>query len=108
MNHCDETFVCEQIKPVPGTVDTAAMSIGQPGFPSRFIWRKKEYQLEAILDTWKETGDCRHGSGERYVRKHWFRIRTVCGRIMNIYFERQAVSRKGSKRRWWLNTVSEE
>ena len=28
-----------------------------------------------MVDKWKTTGSCRHGSGEQYVRKHWFRVR---------------------------------
>ena len=103
-----ETFICEQIKPVQGTFDTSAMSIGAPGFPHRFIWRKKEYELAEVLETWKETGSCHHGSAEKYVRKHWHKIRTACGKIMTVYFDRQGRSKKEMKSRWWLHTIIEE
>jgi phosphoribosylglycinamide formyltransferase-1 len=58
-----------------------------------------------VLDTWKTTSACRHGSGERYVRKHWARIRTADGTVMTLYFERQARSRRELKTRWWLYTI---
>ena len=57
---------------------------------------------QAVLEEWKETGACHHGSGERYVRKHWYRVKMTTGEEMKIYFERQA----RSKRRWWLYTVA--
>jgi hypothetical protein len=45
----------------------------------------------------------RHGSGERYVRKHWYRVKTTEGPEMKIYFERQRRSSGGS--RWRLYAV---
>jgi len=99
-------FVSEVIMPVAGTANTAGMSRGGPGLPERFIWREAEYAVAEVLDTWKETGDCKSGSDERYVRKHWFRVRTTDGREMKIYFERQARSRRERKLRWWLYAVA--
>ena len=61
--------------------------------------------MAALLEKWKETGRCRNGSAERYVRKHWFRIRTTGGLEMKIFFERQARSARERKQRWWLYTV---
>ena len=48
MEKLKEQFICEQIRPVEGTFDTASMSIGEPGFPGKFIWLKKEYELDSI------------------------------------------------------------
>jgi hypothetical protein len=59
--------------------------------------------VQQVLEEWKEAGDCRHGSGERYVRKHWFRIRTTEDLEMKIYFERQRRSSGGS--RWRLYSL---
>jgi hypothetical protein len=98
-------FISENIQPEAGTIPPGPMIQGEPAFPERFIWRKQSYQLEEILETWKETGPCTHGSAERYVRKHWFRIRTVCGEEMKIYFERKPRSKADKKRRWWLHTI---
>ena len=59
-----------------------------------------------MLERWKDTGPCTSGGGEKYLRKHWFRVRTTDGREMKLYFERQA--RRGSRQtsRWWLYTVA--
>lgn len=101
-----EQFICDPIKPVVGTMDTRAMTRGEPGLPGKFIWRDEEYTVAEVLEKWKETSPCRSGGGERYVRKHWFRIRTTDGREMKIFFERQARSKRQSKLRWWLYTLS--
>ena len=102
-----EQLVSESIKPVPGTMDVSGMLRGEPGLPKRFVWRKEEYEVHEVLEKWKETSPCRSGSPERYVRKHWFRIRTTTGLEMKIYFERQARSAREAKSRWWLYTVSD-
>ena len=100
-----EEFVSEQIKPVAGTFDPAAMTRGEPGLPQRFVWRDTEYTLAAVLEVWKEDGPCRQGSGERYLRKHWFKVLTEQGPRMTIYFDRQARSNRQPKARWWLYTI---
>ena len=79
------------------------MSTGGPGLPKEFIWRKETVSVVSILRTWKETGPCHHGSGEMYVRKHWFEVATQNHGTIKIYFERQA--RKLQAQRWWLYSV---
>jgi phosphoribosylglycinamide formyltransferase-1 len=103
-----EEFVSEAIKPVAGTFDPAGMVRGEPGLPRRFVWRDQEYTVATVLGTWKEDGPCKHGSGEMYLRKHWFKILTEQGTQMTIYFERQARSKRQSKTRWWLYTINRE
>lgn len=83
------------------------MSVGEPGLPARFVWRGTEYGVAQVLEKWKATGPCRHGSGEQYVRRHWFRVETTDGTQMEIYFDRQPRSRQ-KKQRWWLATIVEE
>jgi len=100
-----EKFISESIKPVPGTSDTAAMTRGEPGLPGRFVWRDQEYEVAAVREVWKESGPCRSGSAEQYLRKHWFKFETTEGLTMTVYFERQARSRRQNKARWWLYTV---
>lgn len=101
-------FVSEPIKPVADTFDLTGMTRGEPGLPGRFIWRDKEYAVANVLETWKELGPCRSGSPERYLRKHWFKVRTEDGLEMTIYFERQARAKRQNKTRWWLYTISEK
>jgi hypothetical protein len=99
-----EEFVGEAIRPVVGTADVAGMSAGGPGLPRQFQWRKQTVEVAQVLKMWRETGPCHHGSGEAYVRKHWFEVVTGGGETMRIYFERQARSRS-IKRRWWLFSI---
>jgi phosphoribosylglycinamide formyltransferase-1 len=99
-----EQFISAAIQPITGTFDAARMSTGEPGLPRQFRWGSRTIQIAEVLKTWRETGPCRHGSGESYVRKHWFEVRTDSGDIMKIYFERQPRSRRNSSR-WRLFTI---
>ncbi len=101
-----ERFVSEAIEPLVATCDTTRMSLGEPGLPRQFIWRGRIVEITAVLRSWHDTGPCRHGSDEMYVRKHWYEVATHDGTTMKIYFERQARrGRKGS--RWWLFSIDE-
>lgn len=101
-----EQFVSEPVTPVAGTGDARGMAQGGPGLPRRFRWRGREYEVEAVLETHRTLGPCRSGSGEQYVRRHWFTVRTTTGETMTLYFDRQA--RRGSRprARWWLYSLS--
>ena len=99
-----EQFISAAIKPIVGTFDAARMSTGEPGLPRQFRWRSQTIQIAQVLKTWRETGPCHHGSGESYVRKHWFEVLTDGGDRMKIYFERQPRSRRINSR-WWLFIV---
>ena len=98
-----EEFISEAIQPLSETIDTTRMAKGEPGLPRQFQWRSQIIDIARVLATWRETGPCHHGSGERYVRKHWFEVSTDSGVKMKIYFERQPRSTK--KSRWWLFSV---
>jgi hypothetical protein len=100
-----EKFISEPIKPAEGTFDTAVMTRAEPGLPGRFVWRGTEYTVADVVEVWKETGPCKSGGGEQYLRKHWYRIRTANGPEMTLYFERQARSKSQNKTRWWLYTI---
>ncbi len=100
-----EEFVSEEITPAPKTADARAMAAGEPGLPRRFTWRDREFTVADVLEKWKDTGRCKSGADESYVRKHWFRIRTTTGEEMTIYFDRQPRSRKRTAR-WWLYAVT--
>ena len=100
-----EQFVCESVKPVKGEKAAAGATRGEPGLPTRFVWRDREYVVARVLEQWKDTGPCRHGSGEKYVRRHWYRILTTGGDEMRIYFDRQARSGRERLKRWWLHSI---
>jgi Domain of unknown function (DUF6504) len=100
-----ERFIGEPIKPLTDTADTARMASGEPGLPSRFTWRGRDYEVVTVIRSWRETGRCHHGSPELYVRKHWYEVVTDSGETMKLYFDRQP--KKGSHGlRWWLFTLS--
>lgn len=114
------TLVSEPVVPAPGTFDPAAMAAGSPGLPTRFRWRDDEYAVAELLSTGRDTGPCRHGSGERYVRRHYFRIRAdriapaappdgpdapAASIVMTLYFERTGARAKPGSPRWFVYTV---
>jgi len=103
-------FVGEPIEPIAESMDTRRMATGGPGLPMRFRWRGEAHEVAEVLEQWRQTGPCTSGSGEQYVRKHWYRVRTTGGVEMKLYFERQARSGRERKVRWWLHstTVPEE
>lgn len=99
-------FIGEALKPVKETFDTSRMAAGGPGLPREFIWRGERVHIAKVYKEWRETGPCRHGSGERYVSKHWFELETETGRVLTVYFERRARGRTLSAR-WWLFSVDD-
>jgi phosphoribosylglycinamide formyltransferase-1 len=100
-------FVCEELIPVAGSADAAMMSRGEPGLPRRFTWRGEAYEVVGVIETWKTQGPCRHGSGEMYLRRHWYRIQVRPHHIMTVYCDRQAKDRRKPKSRWWVYTVEQ-
>lgn len=103
-----ERFVSELVHPAEESFDFAGTPAGDPPIPRRFKWRDKEYTVADVLERRRDTGPCTHGSGELYARKHWFRVRTTTGEVMNLYFERHARSKAQRKKRWWLYSIMEE
>ena len=100
------SFISEPIFPVDASFDTGGMARGEPGLPQKFRWREKEFAVAEVLEQWKEHGACRHGSGERYVRKHGYRVRTADGTVMKLYFQRSmGRGELPAKSRWWVSSV---
>ena len=102
----EQEFVSEAIKPVVATADPKTMAAGGPGLPREFVWRGETLGIAAVLRTWRETGPCKHGSSESYVRKHWFEVETTANLRARIYFERQPRGRNRTKR-WWLFSIED-
>lgn len=97
-------FVGEALQPVSETFDVARMAAGGPGLPREFVWRGRRVRVAAVLREWRETAPCRHGSGERYVSRHWYDVQDEGGDTLRLYFERRARGRALSAR-WWLFSV---
>jgi hypothetical protein len=109
-----ERLVSEPLQPVFSTAGDGAPSapdefqaVGEPLLPGRFVWRGEEQVVAEVMERWKEYSHPGAVMSERYLRKHWYRIRTAAGRELKIYFERQARSKAGAKQRWWLYSVAE-
>lgn len=100
-------FISEALKPIGG-FDTQAMAQGEPGLPEKFRWRARTFRIAEILESWKEYGDCKHGSGERYLRRHCHRLRTVDGVILKVYFQRSFGRGTKTASRWWLQSLEEK
>lgn len=96
-------FVGEPLRPEGASISSTGMAAGSPGLPRRFSWKNGSFEVLEVLESWKQAGPCRHGSGERYLRKHWFRVRATGEIIATLYFERQKPSSGGS--RWRLYTI---
>ena len=99
-------FVDEAIRPESGTFDVSRMASGEPGLPRAFRWRDQAVRVATVARSWRETGNCRHGSGESYVRRHWYEVVTDAGQIMTIYCDRHA-RRGDNRRRWWLFSIED-
>jgi len=101
------SFISEPIVPLEASFDTSGMSRGEPGLPQKFRWRTKDYAVAEVLEQGKAHGSCRHGSGERYVRRHSYRIRTTDGSVMSLYFQRSAGRAKLGSARWWIQSIED-
>jgi phosphoribosylglycinamide formyltransferase-1 len=102
-----ERFLSVAIQPVTESSDTARMALGEPGLPREFLWKGQTVRIVEVLRAWRDTGPCRHGSGEAYVRKHWFEVVTDAGQKLKIYFERQPRTRGRNTNRWWLFSMED-
>lgn len=103
MREADE-FVGETMHPAAGSFDTRSMAAGGPGVPARFTWRGREFAVADVLESWKTTGACSHGSRERYVRKHWFVVRTACGEELTITYDRRAATPRAMREAWRVHS----
>jgi phosphoribosylglycinamide formyltransferase-1 len=86
--------------------ETFPAAIGAPALPRRFRWPGGVLTVQGVLESWRETGPCRHGSSERYIRKHWWRVATPGGGEARLCFERSVRQGRPHKNRWWLYTVT--
>ena len=99
------SFISERLTP-DASFDPLAMARGEPGLPAKFRWREREIVVAEVLEISRSYGGCKHGSGERYLRRHNFRIRSADGQVLRIYFQR-SFGRARSAARWWLHSIEE-
>ncbi len=97
-----ERFISEQLKPIMDGPAPVPFEAGAPMMPPAFEWRRQRLPVLEVLESWKELSPCSSGSPERYLRRHWYRLRTSDEQEMTVYFLRQAQSGKQPKSRWFL------
>lgn len=103
-----EEFVSELLMPLAGTFDAGAMATGVPGLPSGFAWHGQTYAIVDRLETWKQSGpEIGRLDGERYLRRHYFRLRMSDGSIWTVYFVRHTPRGGSAKSRWYLYKVEQ-
>lgn len=100
-------FVSEPLIPFGG-FETSRMAQGEPGVPAGFRWRKQDYHVKAVRASGRNWGDCTHGSGERYVRRHTYEVLTEEGLTFRISFQRTFGKSPVSRHRWWIHGVADE
>ena len=101
-SRCTGEFVSECIQPAGGAFALPA-AIGEPALPLRFTWQGRTCEVREVQRQWKELDpDRTHGSGQLYLRRHWFELRMTDGSLWTVYFLRQPASGRRASARWWL------
>ncbi len=99
-------FISEPLEPLAGTFSAGAMACGLPGLPAGFTWRGDRYRVVECVASWKQSGPERGRlHGERYLRRHYSRLRMDDQNLWTVYFERQARPGAAAKKRWFLYSV---
>ena len=99
-------LISEAITPEAGTSDTEAMGQGLPGLPRAFTWRGSRYEITAVRSSWKHT-QREGGSGENYLRRHYYELSMSDGSTWTVYFLRQTPKSGSPRKRWFLYTLEE-
>jgi phosphoribosylglycinamide formyltransferase-1 len=94
--------ILEAIQPHPGSFDTTAMARGEPGVPRRFDWRGRTYEVAEVLGTGREIENASGTTGDSYVRRHVFRVRTTSGEILVLAGAR---AKNAGPARWLLRSI---
>lgn len=101
-----EEFISEPITPHAGSFETRAMAAGLPGLPTGFDWRGAAYRIVDRLEHWKQSApEGGRAGGERYLRRHCFRLRMADKTVWTVYFLRQTPRGGSPKTRWFLLSI---
>ena len=96
--------VLEPIEPQAGSFDARFMARGEPGVPRRFTWRGRAYEVAEVLGTEREVENASGSSGDAYVRRHAFRVRTTTGEVMVLAGAR---AKNAGPARWILRSIQD-
>jgi hypothetical protein len=96
-------FVSEPIIPVGGSFDAARSAIGEPALPMAFRWREQTLRMQRVELAWKASvPEASPTRGERYLRRHYYRLRMEDGSAWTIYFLRHTPRSGNPRLRWFL------
>ncbi len=116
-----DEFISEAIRPVRGRGVAAGTPAGEPVLPGVFLWRGEEYRLLGVLKKWKTSGPCTHGSGERYLRRHYYEVLAAPASAvedapepgvpegamkMTLYCDRRPRGGAAARKRWFVYTIA--
>ena len=87
-----------------------------PACPEYFIWEEKTFAIAQLEREWKDfvrKGDVARNmrpahreraqkSGSWGVGRFYFRIRTECGRVFEIYYDRAPQNRENRQGKWFV------
>lgn len=99
-------LISEPITGQAETFDADRMGQGEPGLPAAFVWRDEQFAVVERLSSWKHSQ--REGGkprGERYLRRHYYKLRMNDDSIWTVYFIRQTPGSGNPKVRWFLYTI---
>lgn len=104
-----EEFISQPLRPHARTFQTGDMARGLPGLPAGFDWNGESHPILTLLESWKtSTAEGGRAGGERYLRRHYYRLRMADQTVWTVYFLRQS-PRGGSPRlRWFLQSIAHE
>jgi hypothetical protein len=108
-NRAMEEFISQPLRPHAGTFRTGDMARGLPGLPAGFDWNGQPHLIETLLESWKASAtEGGRAGGERYLRRHYYRLRMADKAVWTVYFIRQC-PRSGSPRlRWFLQSIARD
>jgi len=81
------------------------MATGRPGLPTGFMWRGQHFAIVRVLEDWKQSEASGHAAGQRYYRKHFYRLLTQSGEVLTLYAVRHVKPGESPRRRWWLYSI---
>jgi hypothetical protein len=93
-------FVSEPLTASHESVDTGALSRGEPLLPKEFGWHDERLEVRDVVRTWRSTHTDR---GDTYLARHWFEVALADGRVAVVYFDRKS---RRDQPRWWLYTLT--
>ena len=86
----DMEFHSEQIEVVRG---------GKSKEPTSFIWKRKDYKIKEILESWADwgfpPGSPKKKSWRLRHHRNYYKIKTEDGKIFEIYFDRKTKKEEG-------------